>query len=246
MPFVAPVYRLASPEDAVAAPLLNSPNGSANKRSRVVFGSCRLCAQQVRKPLPVRESALTLTNLQLHFPPAVSYSTRYAFSGDSGKGWDAPMTTPTLRVERRAGQRFPYLLPVSLRECATSTEGVGFTQDLSSRGVFFFTDAPLLEGAEIELTLRMPSEITLGESMPVRCRGRILRIVRPAHRSLLDGSGTARTDMKIGVAVRLECYEYLAESAASVISRVATVHHETVHHEEQRPRPQSSSRPVLS
>ena len=83
------------------------------------------------------------------------------------------MTTPPLRVERRVGQRFPYLLAVSLREPATSLEGVGVTQDLSSRGVFFFTDVQLAEGAEIELTLRMPSEITLGESMPVRCRARV-------------------------------------------------------------------------
>src|ERR1022692_2998208 len=72
--------------------------------------------------------------------------------------------------ERRVGQRFPYLLPLSLRQPAACLEGVGFTQDLSSRGVFFFTDAPLTEGSEIEITLRMPSEITLGESMPVRCR----------------------------------------------------------------------------
>ena len=88
------------------------------------------------------------------------------------------MTTPPVQVERRVGQRFPYLLPLSLRQPATALEGIGFTQDLSSRGVFFFTDAPLAEGAEIEITLRMPSEITLGESMPVRCRGRILRVVR--------------------------------------------------------------------
>src|ERR1700726_1703026 len=90
------------------------------------------------------------------------------------------MTTPPVQVERRVGQRFPYLLPLSLRQPAASLEGVGFTQDLSSRGGFFFTDSPLTEGTEIEITLRMPSEITLGESMPVRCRGRILRVVRPS------------------------------------------------------------------
>ena len=95
------------------------------------------------------------------------------------------MTTPPVGIERRVGQRFPYLLPLSLRQPGTSVEGVGFTQDLSSRGVFFFTNAPLTEGSEIELTLRMPSEITLGESMPVRCRGRILRVesARPHFRS---------------------------------------------------------------
>src|SRR6202043_1469895 len=123
------------------------------------------------------------------------------------------MTTPPVQVERRVGQRFPYLLPLSLRQPAVSLEGVGFTQDLSSRGVFFFTDAPLTEGAEIEITLRMPSEITLGESMPVRCRGRILRVTRPAAASSDRSRAEAKiTESKIGVAVRLEGYEYLPES----------------------------------
>lgn len=136
------------------------------------------------------------------------------------------MTTDPVRVERRVGQRFPYVLSVSFRQSTNSVEGMAFTQDLSSRGVFFFTDAPLIEGSEIELTLRMPSEITLGESMPVRCRGRILRIVRPvagAGKSLLEAD---RTETKIGVAVRFDGYEYLAETAESCNSfpRVASLH----------------------
>jgi len=129
------------------------------------------------------------------------------------------MTSSPVRVERRVGQRFPYLLPLSLR--AGSIEGVGFTQDLSSRGVFFFTDVPLSDGAEIELTLRMPSEITLGENMPVRCRGRILRLTRPTGPVQ---NASARAETKIGVAVRLECYEYLPEESSANLARVASLH----------------------
>lgn len=136
------------------------------------------------------------------------------------------MTTPPVRVERRVGQRFPYLLATSFRQ-RDGIEGVGFTQDLSSRGVFFFTDASLTEGAEIELTLRMPSEITLGESMPVRCKGRILRILRPVTNSAPE---TSSVPTKIGVAVRLECYEYLSETVESR-ARVSSLH---PHHEEDR------------
>jgi len=135
------------------------------------------------------------------------------------------MNTPALRVERRVGQRFPFVIPVSLRQLTDSTESVGFTQDLSSRGVFFFCDAPLTVGSRIELTLRMPSEITLGESMPVRCKGRVLRIVRPIAPRVIDPStGTAQT--KVGVAARLEEYEYLPECAESFanFSRVASLH----------------------
>lgn len=154
------------------------------------------------------------------------------------------MTTPPVRVERRVGQRFPYLLPVSFRQSSPCVEGLGFTQDLSSRGAFFFTDAPLTAGAEIELTLRMPSEITLGESMRVRCRGRILRVVNPAATSAQDSSRAARAQTKIGVAVRLEGYEYLSESpqSCSAAARAATLHS---HRDKDRPLVHSSARTIL-
>ena len=144
------------------------------------------------------------------------------------------MSSSPVRVERRVGQRFPYLLPLSLR--AGSVEGVGFTQDLSSKGVFFFTDVPLTEGAEIELTLRMPSEITLGENMPVRCRGRILRITRPAAQFK---NPPAPAETKIGVAVRLECYEYLPEESPVSLARVSSLH---PHREEDQPLAHTAAR----
>jgi hypothetical protein len=156
------------------------------------------------------------------------------------------MTTAPVGIERRVGQRFPYLLPLSLRQPDSALEGVGFTQDLSSRGVFFFTDAPLREGAEIELTLRMPSEITLGENMPVRCRGRVLRVVRPAATSPHDAP--ARAETKIGVAVRFAGYEYLSESteSSSTFARVSTQHsHHDASHDEDRPLAHSSARSIL-
>ena len=152
------------------------------------------------------------------------------------------MTTPPVRVERRVGQRFPYLLPVAFRQSGACIEGLGFTQDLSSRGVFFFTDAPLTDGSEIELTLKMPSEITLGENMRVRCRGHILRVVKPA--TTQGVATTARAETKIGVAVRFEGYEYLPESAesSSTFARVSALH---THREEDQPLAQALARPVL-
>jgi hypothetical protein len=136
------------------------------------------------------------------------------------------MTTLPVQVERRIGQRFPYLLPVSLRDPSTSLEGAGFTQDVSSRGVFFFTDVPLNEGSEIELTLQMPSEITLGDTMPVRCRARVLRIVRPTNPGSERMSGAVQAETKIGVAVRLETYEYLSVSSepSPNFARLSTLH----------------------
>lgn len=150
------------------------------------------------------------------------------------------MTTPPVQVERRAGQRFGFLLPVSFRELSTGVEGLGFTQDLSSRGVFFITETPLQAGAEVELTLNMPSEITLGDNMRVRCRGHILRVVKPA-----DAAIPGATESKIGVAVRLEGYEYLPEptEASATFQRVSALH--THRDEDSSPQSPSSARPVL-
>jgi PilZ domain len=151
------------------------------------------------------------------------------------------MTTPPVRVERRVGQRFPFSLSVAFRQIPDSIEGVGFTQDLSSRGVFLYTDAPLTEGAEIELTLRMPSEITLGQSMNVRCRGHILRIIRPAKPLAMESLSAVRGETKIGVAVRLEGYEYLPELPSRANpARISALH---LHREEEQPRTLSSARP---
>jgi len=118
------------------------------------------------------------------------------------------------------GQRFPYALAVSVFEPSSCITGVGFTQDLSSRGAFFFTEVPLAQGSQVELTLQMPSEITLGDSMPVKCRARVLRILKPSAPGGLGADGK-----KIGVAVRLETYEYLAiqPDFSTVHTRVSTL-----------------------
>jgi hypothetical protein len=133
------------------------------------------------------------------------------------------MTTPSVGVERRIGQRFALNLPVSLREISTSGDGLGFTHDLSSRGVFFFTGMPLSEGAEVELTLQMPSEITLGENMRVRCRGRILRVENAGP---VDSNEPLGAEKKIGVAVCFSNYEYLADpqDGSSAFRRVSALH----------------------
>jgi len=144
------------------------------------------------------------------------------------------MTTPPVVVERRVGQRFAFNFPVSLRDASTAVEGMGFTQDLSSRGAFLFTDMALTEGTEIELTLKMPSEITLGASMRVRCRGQVLRVTNPAENwrsaeiklSETKGAETRAAETKIGVAVCLKEYEYLPETDDSSpdFQRISALH----------------------
>src|ERR1700690_841470 len=109
------------------------------------------------------------------------------------------MSTDQVRFERRATQRFDFHLPVTIRLADSDSEGYGFTQDLSVRGALLYTDFAVSEGDAVELTLVMPSEITLAENMRVRCRGKVMRVC------------TALTGTKFGVAVHLEGYEYLPE-----------------------------------
>jgi PilZ domain len=126
------------------------------------------------------------------------------------------MTTTPDRLERRCGQRFDVHIPVSVRLSDSQHESCGFTQDLSARGTFFYTDFPLAPGEAVEVTLLMPSEITLGESMRVRCQGTVLRVVQPSV-------GT-----RLGVAVHFMGYEYLTEPAAPEVSdsfsRISSLH----------------------
>jgi hypothetical protein len=111
--------------------------------------------------------------------------------------WEEIVSTTQVGIERRAAQRFDFQLPVSVRISGSDIDAQGFTQNLSGRGVFFFTDFRLTEGDAVDLTLMMPSEITLGESMRVRCRGRVVRV---------DSLGVGG---KKSVAACFQGYEYL-------------------------------------
>src|ERR1035437_9368620 len=102
------------------------------------------------------------------------------------------------RLERRGAQRFEVNLPLAVHFEGRTVPG--FTQDLSGRGIFFYAQAALPEGAVVELTFTMPSEITLAENMPVRCRGRVLR------------ASASQAGQRSGIAVQLDSYASLPSS----------------------------------
>ncbi len=133
------------------------------------------------------------------------------------------MSTESVRLERRVGQRFEVNLPLAI-QCAGQTFA-GFTQDVSSRGIFFYTEASLAAGSVVELIFTMPSEITLAESMRVRCRGHILRTT-PASPSRRNG-----------IAVRLDSYQYLPASEREPAGELLRVSSSTRPAENPRPVP---------
>ncbi len=109
------------------------------------------------------------------------------------------MTTSQVRIERRAAQRFDFHRSVSVRR--GSEEGLAFTQDLSARGMFLYTDMVLRPDDDLELVLDMPSEITLSADTRVRCQVRVLRVI------------PAASSQKSGVAVLVRNYEFLQEAS---------------------------------
>src|SRR5208282_5950334 len=114
------------------------------------------------------------------------------------------MSTDLNRLERRGAQRFEVQLPLSVHFDGRTVPG--FTQDLSGRGVFFYAETALPLGAAVELTFTMPSEITLTENMPVRCRGRVLR------------ASASPAGQRNGFAVQLDPYGTLPPTSQSVNS----------------------------
>jgi len=118
-------------------------------------------------------------------------------------------STDPSRLERRGAQRFEVHLPLAVHFEGRTMPA--FTQDLSSRGIFFYTEAALPEGAVVELTFTMPSEVTLGESMPVRCRGRVLR------------AAPAQGGQRNGIAAQLDSYEYLTADEGMFASQSVRV-----------------------
>ena len=74
------------------------------------------------------------------------------------------------------------------------------TRDVSARGICFYLEAPLAVGSEIDFTLTLPPEITLTESIRVRCKGKVVRV----ENNLADA--------KVPVAAVIDEYEFLSES----------------------------------
>jgi len=104
------------------------------------------------------------------------------------------------QAERRGEQRFPLRLPVVVRPTPGRAEESSLTRDVSAGGVFFYLDGKLAEGTPVELVLTLPAEITLTESILVRCKVKVVRV-----EGTINGG-------KTGVAAVIEQYDFATES----------------------------------
>lgn len=103
-------------------------------------------------------------------------------------------------TDKRATRRFALHLPVTVRCGESDPEHAAQTRDVSARGICFYVDSAMQAGSAIDFTLTLPPEITLTESIRVRCKGRVVRV---------EGGAPAS---KVAVAAVIDEYEFLADS----------------------------------
>lgn len=77
--------------------------------------------------------------------------------------------------ERRSRKRIPAQVPVKIKAKTGITQS-GQTRDLSTNGVFLYTDAHLSEGSELEIILVLPPELTDGEKRWACCQASVVRV----------------------------------------------------------------------
>ena len=101
--------------------------------------------------------------------------------------------------DKRTTRRFALRLPVTVRYDQKDEEHAAQTRDVSARGICLYVDSAIQAGSAIDFTLTLPPEITLTESIRVRCKGRVLRV---------EGGGPAT---KMAVAAIIDEYEFLPD-----------------------------------
>lgn len=77
-------------------------------------------------------------------------------------------------TERRSGTRISTSVPTRVR--TAQGEQTAQTRDVSANGVFLYTKTRMEKGAEVELVLILPPELTMGEKCWVCCQATIVRV----------------------------------------------------------------------
>ena len=108
------------------------------------------------------------------------------------------MTTLT---DRRNGSRMNVRIPMKFKVIGNENAGeqLAESENLSQRGVLMWTAYPLKIGAQLELRLTLPREISGGFASQVHCTARVVRV----HEG--DSGGLT------GVGLRIERYHATAE-----------------------------------
>lgn len=102
-----------------------------------------------------------------------------------------------VRCERRTTRRFDMRLPALVKLTGDRfLEFITETYNVSAGCIFFYVEGSIAPEARVEVTMTLPSQITLADAVRVRFTGRVAR-VDTTHPS------------RIGVAAIIEEYEFL-------------------------------------
>jgi hypothetical protein len=112
-----------------------------------------------------------------------------------------------LMTERRNARRYDLSLPVVIRLPVGNGDGArnGKTRDISTRGLYFTIEQDLIAGAELDITLTLPSEVTRGSEVFIHAMGKVVRVDKAP-------AGVSRT----GVAAVIERYEIIRNEPVSL------------------------------
>jgi hypothetical protein len=99
--------------------------------------------------------------------------------------------------ERRSRARKPLRLPVKVRR-GDGVEQEGLTRDLSSTGVFLYSEGALEPGSKLELVVMLPAALGIGFCGWTLCQASVVRVEES------DGRG-------VGVAATLDRIELLPQ-----------------------------------
>jgi PilZ domain len=97
-------------------------------------------------------------------------------------------------------RRFAMKLPAAVRVSGIPSEFETLTENVSARGIYFYIDRLMTEGARVEVTMDFPSQVTLTHPLRVRFIARVLRVEPESH-------------VRVGVAAMIEEYEFLRNAA---------------------------------
>jgi hypothetical protein len=106
-------------------------------------------------------------------------------------------------TERRVDTRVNIRVPLRFRALNNpgSVEQVAESENISQRGILFATSVPLKVGTPLEVSLKMPQELTGKTASDVKCVARVIH-VRPG----------AFSGGRAGIGLHIERYEARASA----------------------------------
>ncbi len=104
--------------------------------------------------------------------------------------------------ENRTGKRFGMKLPVSIKSTDSLGEVEGYTDNVSTSGIYLHATSGLRVGSKIKFEITLPPDVTGAKTdVKLQCQGTVVRAEeKPDH------------DGRTGVACVIDGYEFVRSS----------------------------------